>query len=70
MVITNVWTGLMLGRTANTVSPTSPREVEATPESLMMIFWMPNFCATVTASVRGILFNGRTHPSRVLDQKL
>lgn len=30
-----VWMGLTLGKTAKTVSPTSPREVDATPERLI-----------------------------------
>ena len=33
-VIAKVWIGLTVGRMANTVSPTSPREVDATPDSL------------------------------------
>lgn len=35
MVIKNVFIGLMLGNTAKTVSPTSPREVDETPDSLI-----------------------------------
>jgi|ERR1700722_8252740 len=33
IVITKVWIGLMLGRTAKTVSPTRPLDAEATPET-------------------------------------
>ena len=33
-MIINVWIGLMLGSTAKTVSPTRPRDVEATPSEL------------------------------------
>ena len=36
IVMMNVWMGCTFGRTAKTVSPTSPRELEATPESLMV----------------------------------
>lgn len=68
-MITNVWIGLMLGRMANTVSPTSPREVEATPESLMVRLRMPNLWATVAALVQGVSFGEHTYPSRALDQK-
>lgn len=34
IVIINVYIGFTLGKTANTVSPTSPRDVEATPSAL------------------------------------
>lgn len=33
----NVWMGFTLGRTAKTVSPTSPLDVDATPDSLTAI---------------------------------
>ena len=35
IVIRKVWMGFMFGRTAKTVSPTRPRELEATPASLI-----------------------------------
>ena len=37
-VIINVWTGWMLGKTAKTVSPTRPLEVDAMPEAFMETF--------------------------------
>ena len=46
MVMMNVWIGFTLGITAKMVSPTSPREVEATPDSLIRKLWKLNSCAT------------------------
>jgi hypothetical protein len=45
IVIAKVWIGLIFGITAKTVSPTSPREVDATPEELMESS-KPSFPAT------------------------
>ena len=47
IVTMNVCTGLTLGMTAKTVSPTSPREVEATPKSLTAIELIPLHSTTV-----------------------
>lgn len=46
----NVCMGLTFGSTANTVSPTRPRDVEATPDSLIGRLSILKSCATMAGS--------------------
>ncbi len=45
MVVMNVWIGLMSGKTAKTVSPTRPLEVDAMPETFKETFHPPRFAS-------------------------
>lgn len=70
IVIVNVCIGLMFGRTAKTVSPTSPRDADATPEKLTGISELVPLMSGVGLSCGSVLDNGNgsTYIEEVHDQ--
>lgn len=68
MVVMNVWIGLILGKTAKTVSPTRPLEVDEIPETFKETFHPMRF--TTVGTLGWPMRISCTHIAKVHGQRL